>query len=461
MLDVYATPVQPLAMGRRPRGLAPVAGHHHVPGSVLRGALAAAWIAEFGPPQHAAPAHRTSFHELFEGRARFGPLLAHGSWVVPLSVHTCKYRPKPDCAQHSYDEAADSGPRPHRCRACGESPLVVGRGQVELGPDSPMNIIETTRIQLTAQETAATGRIFIRQEFAPRPGQPDAARHALSGQIATATLHDDQVAWLTTDRVLRLGGRRGTSGEVHYRATPAASPPTPTGNLFTKDGALILRLLSPAILVDAAGRPTNRPDPELLAETLGVTSVDIERSWTRWERVGGWNAMARIPKPEDLAAAAGSVYLLKLTGTPGPAGLARIIQDGIGLRRAEGYGWLTLGPWRQPTENGAASPSAAAGSGPSDDEALERLAATGHGSWIARQIKAFAQQKDRSPAAATALVRGPAFARAGAARKTLSLLLAAHGHNKTQLLLLSSRLGDAAAQQRPGTASSAVDGSAR
>ncbi|PZT74175.1 MULTISPECIES: type III-B CRISPR module-associated Cmr3 family protein [unclassified Streptomyces] len=461
MLDVHATPVQPLAMGRRPRGLAPVAGHHHVPGSVLRGALAAAWIAEFGPPQHAATAHRTSFHELFEGHARFGPLLAPGSRVVPLSVHTCKYLPTPGCAQGGYDEATDSGPRPHRCPACGESPLVVGRGQVELGPDSPMSIIETTRIQLTAQETAATGQIFTRQEFAPRSGRPDAERQALSGRIATATLHDDQVAWLTTDRVLRLGGRRGTSGEVHYRAVPAAGPPTPTGNLFNKDGALILRLLSPAILVDAAGRPSNRPDPELLAETLGVVSVDIERSWTRWERVGGWNAVARIPKPEDLATAAGSVYLLKLTGTPESAGLARIVQDGIGLRRAEGYGWLTLGPWRQPAGTGAASPNAGAGSGLNDDEALEQLAATGHGFWIARQIKAFAQKKDRSPAAATACVRGPLFARVGAARKTLGLLLAAHGQDKNQLLSLANRLDDAAARQQPGTASGSVDGSDR
>ncbi|MFJ9675400.1 type III-B CRISPR module-associated Cmr3 family protein [Streptomyces sp. NPDC101221] len=458
MLDVYTTPVQPLAMGRRPRGLAPVAGHHHVPGSVLRGALAAAWIAEFGPPQHAAPAYRTSFHELFEGHVRFGPLLARGSRVVPLSVHTCKYRPKPDCAQHSYDEAADSGPRPHRCPACGGSPLVIGRGQVELGPDSPMGLIETTRIQLTAQETAADRQIFTRQELAPRPG---VARQALRGQIATAALDDDQLAWLTTDRVLRLGGRRGTSGEVHYRATPRTGPIAPVGNPYTKAGELILRLLSPAILVDAAGRPCNRPDPVRLAESLGVISVGIERSWTRWERVGGWNAVARVPKPEDLAVAAGSVYLLKLTGGPGSAGLARILQDGIGLRRAEGYGWLALGPWKQTTGTAAASPSAAEGSGPTDDEALEQLAATGHGAWIARRIKAFAQQKDRSPAAATALVRGPEFARVGDARNALGVLLAAHGQSKPRLLSLAGSLSEAAARQSPGSATGTDDGGAR
>ncbi|MDT9692646.1 type III-B CRISPR module-associated Cmr3 family protein [Streptomyces sp. P9(2023)] len=459
MLNVHVTPVQPLALGRRPRGLAPVAGHHHVPGAVLRGALAAAWIAEFGPPQHAAPARRTSFNDLFEGRVRFGPLLARGSRVVPLSVHTCKYRTKADCSQQSYDETTDPGPRPQRCPVCSQSPLVVGRGQVELGPDSPMVIIETTRIELTTQETAATGQIFTRQELAPRSGSPG-AHEVLRGQIATGAISDDQLAWLTTDRVLRLGGRRGTGGEVRYRAIPATSSPAPAGNPYTPDGELILRLLSPAVLVDAAGRPSNRPDLARLAQSLGIASVEIARAWTRWERVGGWNAVARLPKPEDLAVAAGSVYLLKPTGDPGPAGLTRLVEDGIGIRRAEGYGWLTLGPWQRPDRPAAASPGAATDRALTDDEALQQLAASGHGAWIARQIKRFANQKNLGPAAATTLVRGPEFARIGGARNVLRDVLAAKG-NKAQLLVFSDRLNDTASRTSPGEAAEPNLGGAR
>src|SRR6202007_735092 len=117
-----------------------------------------------------------------------------------------------------------------------------------------------------------------------------------------------------------------------------------------------IRLASPAIFVDAAGRPMLRPGS---ADLDGAT---LEESWFRPVTWKGWHAASRLPKPEETCAATGSTYLLS-----GDAGALRRIaerlqRDGIGLRRAEGFGEVEVvtRPWRplatasgEPDEPGA------------------------------------------------------------------------------------------------------------
>ena len=96
--------------------------HDHIPGTVLRGALAARWVAEHGVPVTTTP----EFLDIFEGDGAFGPLHSELSVPVPLSVHLHKYRPEPGrCAKEMWDEA--TAKVPDKCEDCAK-PLERSKG---------------------------------------------------------------------------------------------------------------------------------------------------------------------------------------------------------------------------------------------------------------------------------------------------------------------------------------------
>ena len=332
MPEVTVTARQPLALGTRPRAGAPAATHLHIPGSVLRGALAAVWIAD-----HNAPIGRdeppAEFVNLFEREVRFGPLFAPDSTVVPLSVSRCKYRPTDDCHSVWCDEAFEEVPT--RCPHCG-GPLARGRGEVQSFADTVGELTtRTTRVALTPEETARDGALHTRDALRHRDVRGEPARFV--GRIIGGG------DWLIGEHRLLLGGRRSTSGLADYCGTPDSPQPIPepTGN------RLVLRLETPAVLVDGAGRPTDHPDTTLLTELLGV-SVSVDRQWVRRDRVGGWNAAADLPKPDEHVVTAGSTYELSLGDEPDPQAVRALVERGIGLRRSEGFGWIKVGRWEVP-----------------------------------------------------------------------------------------------------------------
>ena len=163
MLEVQVTAHQPLTLGIRPAGTAPVPTRLHVPGSVLRGALAAAWIAENGLPTKVPAAQRREFIALFEGDVSYGPLFAEGSHIVPMSVLRCKYR---HCTS-VIDEAFPTSGSETGC-ACG--PLVPGRGEVEFTHAAAGRLIrQSTHLQIDdARQVAEKGLLFTRRALAHR-----------------------------------------------------------------------------------------------------------------------------------------------------------------------------------------------------------------------------------------------------------------------------------------------------
>ena len=88
-LRVTVTARQRLALGVGSEVSYFTGTHPFAPGSVLRGALAAAWIAENGPPTSGGGA--AAFRELFDGPIRYGPMFVPGTVVVPVSARRCKY----------------------------------------------------------------------------------------------------------------------------------------------------------------------------------------------------------------------------------------------------------------------------------------------------------------------------------------------------------------------------------
>ena len=149
-----------------------------------------------------------------------------------------------------------------------------------------------------------------------------------------------------------VGGRRTVGGRSRL-STVSASATVPT---LRDDGQIVVRLDAPAVFVDAYTRPVVGFDPTDLSARLGC-NVTVVNQWVRPTRIGGWHAASGLPKSQDVALIPGSTALL---ATDVPVSLDRLVAvaaDGVGLRRAEGFGSVTINPtaWTPPITTDAPS----------------------------------------------------------------------------------------------------------
>lgn len=328
-VDVHAE--QPLHLGSQVDAGWLTDTHRFVPGSVLRGALAASWLTEHRPPKPDTTGDG-EFQRLFEGGVRFGPLYPCDDALRPLSVFGCKYAEEETCREFTHDAAFD-GAAPATCPACGDAPVEASKGHVD-----GIGVVEHTRVQLDERERAADGQLYTRRALP--------AGTKLTGFIDGDP--DGQLAWLMqTERSVLLGGRRSTSGLATLSARTEESPTSFTGFL-PEQRRLVVRLLAPGVFVDGLGRPSWLLDVAELSATLGVP-VELDAAFARPTVVSGWHAVSNLPKPRDFAVAPGSVFVLRFDADlPDHAGLQRLWHAGLGLRRAEGNGWITLQRWTAP-----------------------------------------------------------------------------------------------------------------
>ena len=245
MLSVSVTTRQRVALGTGSEVGFFTGSHSFVPGSVLRGALAAAWIAEHGPPGQGSSAE-AEFRVLFDGDIRYGPLLVPGSVVQPVSARRCKYPRDRTCQAQAIDAAFETGVA---CPACG-GPTEPGKGEVILPAAMSLDRITRTSID-PATGKAKDGELYAHSAL------PAGTR--LEGVIHG---HDK---WLEEPRQLRLGGRRTVGGAVDFSTEPAT--PAPQAAAWAGTGPLVIRLTSPAVFVDAAGRPGSPPIPASTSTT--------------------------------------------------------------------------------------------------------------------------------------------------------------------------------------------------
>lgn len=302
-----------------------------VPGWVVRGALAGRWIRQYGQPSEGS-SRRAEFLELFEGAVRFGPMLVDGSTIEPLSVAACKYPQGAECAAVFIDLAvAEADACPH-CNG----PLEGLKGSVR-----GVHVNSRARVSLDSTERARDGSLFTREEIP-------------AGAILKGLVAGDH-PWLAglTNETLWFGGRRSTSGRADLSAAAGASAtPGPSA-----PGTVVVRCVSPLIAVDRFARPVLQPDSRELAEALGVgeSSLRLQRRFVRPVAVGGWHLASGLPKPREVAVAAGSTFVYEAQGVS-DADLRRLAGSGLGLRQREGFGWIEVNPtpWSPPAEGAPA-----------------------------------------------------------------------------------------------------------
>jgi CRISPR-associated protein Csx10 len=316
---------QPAQLGDRARDDFVLTTMDYLPGAVARGALAGAWIAANGEPTGAG---RAEFLRLFEGGVRYGALLRPGTEADSLAVVRHKYKPDDGCEVVDYDRAAGDAP-PTRCPDCG-SPLEPARPG--LFTDNPAETPKTRRrtsVAIGESGVARRGQLFTRETLP-------------AGESFTGTLIADDPDDLTLLQKLgqvRVGGRRTT----HGLADIAIGDQPPPGPQQLDATTLVLRLRTPGVFTDDLGRPSPQPGDAELTRVLGA-AARVTRRWTRWQEVSGWHVASGLPKPAELAVAAGSAFIVESEREVAPLALERLVRRGVGLRRHEGFGDLAPPP---------------------------------------------------------------------------------------------------------------------
>ncbi len=110
------------------------------------------------------------------------------------------------------------------------------------------------------------------------------------------------------------------------------------GSIFT------INLLADVILLEHGWLPTQELSAGQLKELTGIEAT-LLRAFTTTKLVGGWHTLWQRPKPTGVAVAMGGLYVFQTNRPLTEEGCQRLAQlqiDGIGERRAEGYGQIRI-----------------------------------------------------------------------------------------------------------------------
>lgn len=241
--------------------------------------------------------------------------------LEPLSWVRCKY-PTAACPTTWHDEVVSTR---RECPVC-RGPLKAGRG---------WNVPQQWSVSTT--RTALTGGVAVDQQLYSRR----ALRHRGIRLVGSVRVRDDlapkeALEWLLASKEISVGGQLSTMGRCSWTCIKVDEP-----SEVGEPGAYALRLLSPAVLVDNLGAPTL----DLAAAVKGHVRaagghVQLGLTRIRPTSVSTWHGVAGLPKPEDWAVEAGSVVQLRSIDQVG----LQALSQGVGIRRLEGYGTVSLVP---------------------------------------------------------------------------------------------------------------------
>lgn len=363
MTRQFAYVVRPtgnLSPGRAGQAGSGRAVHGIIPGSVVRGALGAAWWTSPTDP-YTGPDPQDDFDRLFgrqmivgqaDPRVPASPVVEQRlATLVPTSVARCKYadacgvvardlaqvegeprKANPDEPCHQPTDAAICAVC-ERCPKC-RIPAEFGHG---------WKLDWTTRATVTRTELEGEvpkeQMLFTREVLRGRRATSRSPKGEDIVYVGSLSVADDTpehvVRWVVQSRVVRIGGSKTTMGRCTLDVVEELRP-----ELETPSGRVAFYLQSPAILLDGYGAPSLDLGAEAvrISRSAGAESATLVRHFVRSTLISTWHGLAGLPKPQDWAVAAGGVVVLDGLTTEATRELLR----GIGIRRNEGYGVLSL-----------------------------------------------------------------------------------------------------------------------
>lgn len=210
--------------------------------------------------------------------------------------------------------------------------------------------------------TANGIKVQPRQSLTSRTAIDPATQRAKDSQLYSyAYLEPEQqfAGWIEADEALiallephlsgelRLGrARSGEFGRVSIAITHPESTPA-VQNLGKR---LVIWCLSDLELIDMLGMPSLSPQPAMLHPAL-QGSLDTARSFIRTHKVRRFNRARQGFDSEQYLISKGSVLAFDLTQAAPDEVLQALVEQGAGLNRQQGPGWLAVNPaWAEQAE---------------------------------------------------------------------------------------------------------------
>lgn len=366
--EVKATLLTPCCISEQPAMGNEVETLDYIPGAALRGMLVDLYLRQ-------APADET-FREIFcSDEISFPNLYPVGCSPWPLSAHVCKRQPgflndRSESLRHGvwdllFEDAEGFSPQCRNRQHCDEGcagPLKphhktwYSGEQVKPKSESGPRKLLVMRTAVDSTIGSALDRSLHSQQELP-------ADATFTGTLTASDAPTlDRTKKLIESLIEKLGGStnievtgytgRRRAGRVRLRLLPASAPskprffktwPKPSQSdhcyfalTFASDVILVDQLLRPIITLDRQGN--------VLKDEMDFprdVELTVEKAFVSQRRVSGWNAVAQIFKPDDMAMVMGSTFLVKVKEADEQrvtAWMQRVSEQGAGLRRAEGFG---------------------------------------------------------------------------------------------------------------------------
>lgn len=252
----------------------------------------------------------------------------------------------------------------NRLRAPAEEPA-EGNGQIKgyregfVGPDAEGGVkgfvkpvfLQRTHNTISDEEqrpTEEVGGVYTYQAIPA--GTVLHSRIRLTKELAEKLAAARSDWWKEIEGPARVGlAKKDDYGLVEIKAV--LEPKDLSSKPPSADGELVVWFLSDILIRDERLRPTCRPEDmmkhlsDLLGATLSLRRADgLISSAGRVSRSDGWHAGWSLPRPSYAGLAAGSCFVFKVDDRLDPDRLARLEREGIGDRRAEGYGEVVFNP---------------------------------------------------------------------------------------------------------------------
>ena len=370
-----------LTGGRKPTGQASEA-LNYIRGGLIRGAVANALLAELENRKPDA-----EFRKIFtEDDASIFRNCTPGTEVLPATAVGCKdfagfiadgkHGTFDTLLERIVSEKAGWMYQPNCPQCGGRIEAQSGFYEVKNGShkEKRLNTRLLTRVAINRQRKVAEESLLyhlnaIDPVIVKTKENEEAEQVMLHGSVRVPSDHVDKVAQTLQQKVNRLGGgsSRGL-GQVSI-TVENKKPPKPVDERITHFNGkfktlwqvyaslpntdigecerdyFTVNLQSEAILTAADGwQRTMVLTAQMLQDmTRCDTELTLVRSFASYGYAGGWNAVWRLPKDTELVTNMGSVFVFHTSDIDAWIPALQGLEDtGIGNRREEGYGQITI-----------------------------------------------------------------------------------------------------------------------
>lgn len=297
--------------------------YSYIPGSVLRGALIGRYLSQNPSTDISAPGQKRPFFDESCLFLNAYPVAGNGKRAFPCPLSW--RRDKSSTGGTAYDFAIEEADLKKPAGFKKEFAQIAEK-KVEF--ISPERFMQVHNASLKRGVKEANNSFVYRYEALAAGLEFEAAVIGDGSQKLCDALD------LKKGDQLQLGGSRSANYghveliEVKHDNDWKESEPGEDIN-----GSIILTLLSDAILINENGQPALHPDDYLGAKH--------QQAFTRMRLTGGFNRKWGLQLPQSPAVQAGSVFVYKAEEI-NKEDLGKILENGIGERRVEGFGRVAI-----------------------------------------------------------------------------------------------------------------------